>query len=148
MENTTMASKNVETLRAAYDSWNKRDFDGVVQNMADNVSYTDQANNRIITSRQGFRDYVESWAKAMTDGRISNYEFIDAGDTVVAQFTGTGTNDGPFMGLQPTGKRLTFSFCEICRFDKHGRVISGGAYYDVYSILTQLGHVRPLAQAA
>src|ERR1022692_3007056 len=30
-----MASKNVETLRAAHESWNKRDFAGVVKNAVD-----------------------------------------------------------------------------------------------------------------
>ena len=29
-----MASKNVETLRAAHESWNKRDFQGVISNAA------------------------------------------------------------------------------------------------------------------
>ena len=38
-----MASKNVEMLRAAHESWNRRDFDGVVHNVSDNVNYADRA---------------------------------------------------------------------------------------------------------
>jgi len=38
-----MASKNVETLRAAHESWNKRDFAGVVKNAAEKLTYTDSA---------------------------------------------------------------------------------------------------------
>ena len=30
-----MASKNVETLRATHESWNRRDFQGVVRNSAE-----------------------------------------------------------------------------------------------------------------
>ncbi len=143
-----MASKNVESLRAAYESWNKRDFDGVVRDLADNAVYIDRAGNRTINGRKGFRDYVESWARAMSDGRVINPEFIDAGDTVISQFTVQGTNDGPFAGFPPTGKRFSVSYCEICKFDKNGRMVSGSGYYDLYSILSQLGHVQPLAQAA
>lgn len=143
-----MASNNVETLRAAYENWNRRDFDGLVRLLADDVSYVDHPSGRTIPGKQGFRSYIEQWAKAMSDGRIANPEFIDAGDVVVAQFTGTGTNDGPFVGQPPTGKRVSFAFCEVWRFDKSGRMLAGHAYYDLYSVLTQLGHIRPLAQAA
>ncbi len=143
-----MASKNVETLRAAYESWNRRDFDGVVRHLADNAVYTDLDGNRTIHGKQGFREYVENWARAMSDGRVVDPEFVDAGDTVVAQFTVHGTNDGSFAGLPPTGKRIKVSYCEICKFDKNGRLVSGSGYYNLYNILAQLGHVRPLAQAA
>ncbi len=32
-----MASKNVETLRAAHESWNRRDFPAVVRNAAESL---------------------------------------------------------------------------------------------------------------
>jgi len=143
-----MVSKNVETLRAAYESWNNRDFDSLVQNLSDNLVYVDGPTDRRITGKGGFRTYVQEWAKAMSDGRITKPEFIDAGDTVVAQFTGEGTNDGPWVGFPPTHKWVSFAFCEIWKFDKNGRMVSGNCYYDQYSILTQLGHVKPLPQAA
>ena len=40
-----MASKNVETLRAAHESWNRRDFQGVIRNAAEGLVYIDQARN-------------------------------------------------------------------------------------------------------
>jgi hypothetical protein len=36
-----MASKNVETLRAAHDNWNRRDFAGVIRDAAEGLVYTD-----------------------------------------------------------------------------------------------------------
>ena len=44
-----MASKNVETLRAAHESWNRRDFQGIVRNAAEGLTYTDQAHPRTDT---------------------------------------------------------------------------------------------------
>ncbi len=143
-----MASKNVETLRAAHESWNKRDFAGVVRNVTDNIAYTDQAQNHSFNNRDAFRTWVESWAKAFPDGRITKAEYIDAGDVVVARFITEGTNDGPFGSLKPTGKRMTLPFCEIVHFDQQGKAISGNCYYDQYTILTQLGHVQPQKVAA
>ncbi len=143
-----MASKNVETLRTAHECWNRRDFEGTVRNMAEGLVYTDHARNLTLNSRQKFREWVEAWAKAFSDGRIRDPEYLDAGDTVIAQFTAEGTNDGRFGELPPTNKRMSVRFCEVCQYDKNGRVVSGGVYYDQYTILTQLGHVKPLAAAA
>jgi predicted ester cyclase len=143
-----MASKNVETLRAAHQNWNKRDFAGVVGNAVKGLTYTDHGRNITLNTRDKFREWTEGWAKAFSDGRISNAQYIDAGDIVVAQFTTEGTNDGPLGPLQPTGRKMSLPFCEIVHFDKQGRIVSGGCYYDQYTLLTQLGHIQSLAVAA
>ncbi len=143
-----MASKNVDTLRAAHASWNKRDFAGVVRNAAEGLVYTDTARGLNLNGRDQFREWTEAWAKAFSDGKITNPEYIDAGDIVVARFIVEGTNDGPLGSLKPTGRKMSLPFCEICHFDKQGRPISGTCYYDQYTLLTQLGHIQPLAAAA
>jgi len=37
---------------------------------------------------------------------------------------------------------MSLAFCEV-HFDKQGRIVSGGCYYDQYTLLTQLGHIEP-----
>jgi steroid delta-isomerase-like uncharacterized protein len=143
-----MASKNVETLQATHESWNRRDFQGVVRNSVEGLAYTDHGRSLTLNTRDKFREWTEAWAKAFSDGRITNPEYIDAGDIVITQFTVEGTNDGPFGSLPPTGRRMSLPFCEVCNFDKEGRVVSAGCYYDQYTLLTQLGHIQPLAAAA
>jgi steroid delta-isomerase-like uncharacterized protein len=143
-----MDSKNVKTLRTAHGSWNKRDFAGVIRNAAENLTYTDHGRNITLNTRDKFREWTEGWAKAFSDGRIINPQYIDAGDVVVAQFTVEGTNDGPLGSMKPTGRKMSLPFCEVCHLDKQGRIVSGGCYYDQYTLLTQLGHIQPLAVAA
>jgi predicted ester cyclase len=143
-----MASKNVETLRAAHESWNKRDFAGVVRNSAENLVYTDNARALTMNSRDKFRDWTEAWAKSFSDGRITGPEYIDAGDVLVTRFIFEGTNDGAFGEQKPTGRRVSLPFCEICYLDKEGQIVSGGCYYDQYTLLTQLGQVQQLPAAA
>ena len=142
-----MASKNVEMLRAAHESWNKRDFPGVVKNAAEKLTYTDNARAVTFNSRDKFREWTAEWAKAFPDGLITNAEYIDAGDIVIAQFTVVGTNGGPLGSMKPTGRKMSLPFCEICHFDKQGRMVLGGCYYDQYTLLTQLGQI-PLTAAA
>src|SRR5438552_3138609 len=122
--------------------------DETVLNAAEDLGYTGHARALTPNNRDKFREWTEAWAKGFSDGRITNSEYIDAGDVVVARFTVEGTNDGPLNSLQPTHRRISVPFCEITHFDKQGRTVSSGCYYDQYTLLTQLGHIEPLAAAA
>jgi steroid delta-isomerase-like uncharacterized protein len=142
-----MSAKNVEAIRNAHESWNRRDFAGILRNLADNFVYIDHPRNLTLNADQ-FKAWTENWAKAFSDGRIVDAQYIDAGDIVITQFTAEGTNDGPFGSLPPTGNRMSLRFCEIARLDKQGHTVSGEVFYDQYTLLAQLGHVKPLAAAA
>ncbi len=143
-----MASKNVESFRKAHECFNRRDLDGVLRTLADNLTYTEHPRSRTLKGKNQFHEFLEGWTKAFTDGKILNPQYLDAGDTVIAQFTFEGTNDGSFLGMPATGKRVSIPVCEIARYDSQGRVISAGAYYDSMTICTQLGILKPLATAA
>lgn len=65
-----MSARNVNKLRAAHESWNKRDFAGVIGNVAEGLAYTDHGRNIALNSREKFREWTEGWAKAFSDGRI------------------------------------------------------------------------------
>lgn len=143
-----MASRNLETMRAAHESWNRRDFDALIQSLSDGLTYIDNGRNITMHGRDKFRTWVEAWAKTFPDGRIESSEYIDAGNIVVARFTCVGTNDGPLGDMKPTGRKMSLAFCEICYFDSDGRVATGTCYYDQYTMMTQLGLIQPLAAAA
>ena len=74
-----MASKNVETVRAAHESWNRRDFPGVVRDSAEGLVYTDHGRSLTLNTRDKFREWTEAWAMAFSDGRITNPKYIDGG---------------------------------------------------------------------
>ena len=137
-----MTSRNVETFRAAHQAFNRRDFDAVVTAMAENVTYEDRARNATFRGRAGFKEFMQGWVTALSNAEVSEPTYIDAGDVVVAQFTGRGTNDGPLGPLPATGKQLNLAFCEIIRFDDKGQIVSGALYYDQLSLFTQLGHAQ------
>jgi steroid delta-isomerase-like uncharacterized protein len=143
-----MSKKNVDALRNAHECWNRRDFDGTLREVADHCVYVDHARGQTINGKHAFRQYVESWAKAMTDGKITSPHYHDAGNQVIVEFNAEGTNDGSLAGFPPSHRPVSFSFCEIWTFDKDGRMTSGGCYYDLYTILAQIGQAKPLSRAA
>ena len=99
-----MSARNVEIGKAAHQAFNKRDFDGVVSVMTDDVTYHDQARGITFRGKEEYLQYARGWVEAFSDAEICEATYIDAGDTVVAQFTGCGKNDGPLGQLAPTGK--------------------------------------------
>ena len=116
--------------------------------MAEGVTYRDQARNVTFTGRNGFREFMQGWAGAFSDAAVTDPSYLDAGDTVIAQFNGRGVNDGAFGSLPATGREIDVPFCEFMRFDDNGQIVSGGIYYDQLTLMTQLGHVEPQAEAA
>jgi steroid delta-isomerase-like uncharacterized protein len=137
-----MSSRNVETFKVGHQGFNRRDFDAVVNLMDENAIYHDRARNLTFRGRAGFKEFMQGWVTAFSNCQVHEPSYTDAGDTVIAEFTGRGTNDGPLGPLPPTGKSMEFPICEILRFNSDGKIISGAIYYDQFSIMVQLGHAQ------
>ena len=45
--------------------------------------------------------------------------------------------------MPATNKPIALPFCEIYHFGPDGKVVGGNAYFDMYGMLVQLGHVPP-----
>jgi hypothetical protein len=54
-----MALDNVETLRAAHEHWNRRDFVGVIRNTAEGLVYTDNARGLNLNGRDKFQEWTK-----------------------------------------------------------------------------------------
>jgi ketosteroid isomerase-like protein len=144
-----MASRNVETVKAAHQAFNMRDFDAVANLLAEDITYHDRARDMIFRGRTAFKEFMQSWVAAFSNVEVFEPTYIDAGDTVIALFVGQGLNDGQLGPLRATGKPARFHFCEIAHFNDKGQIASGAAYYDQLSIMVQLGHAQtPEAAAA
>ena len=103
-----MESRNVETYRAGHEAFNRRDFDAMVKEYAESISWIDQARGSTIRTPQEFKsDFLEGWIQASSDCQITDARYTDAGDMVVARFTCRGTHDGPLGPFPSTGKEWT-----------------------------------------
>ena len=137
-----MTAKNVKTYRAGHDAFNRRDFDALVKEYTDGISWIDRAQGTTFTTPQAFKDdFLGGWIQASSDCQVTDATYTDAGEMVVARFTGRGTNDGPLGPFPPTGKKWALPICEMWHFDADGRVVGGEIYYDQVSLLKQLGHL-------
>jgi steroid delta-isomerase-like uncharacterized protein len=76
--------------------------------------------------------------RAFPDLRIAIEDLIAEGDKVVARNTVTGTHQGEYMGLPPTGKSITYNEIFIVRF-ADSRIAETWGVVDVLSQMKQLG---------
>lgn len=67
-------------------------------------------------------------------------DLVAEGDKVVARWTSTGTNQGSWMGIPPTGKSAVTSGITIFRI-KDGKIVEEWIESDVIGLMTQLGAI-------
>jgi SnoaL-like domain len=134
---------NLDKHRTVHEAYNRRDWTTLAQNFAFDAEYTEHPTGVVLKGPQEVVDHLRTWwVTSFSDGSITDAEYIDAGDHVVAQFTGTGINDGALGPMPRTIRRIFVPFCEIMRFNADGQIIIGHLYYDLATILVQLDHMQ------
>ena len=74
------------------------------------------------------------------DCEVEVLDVVAEGDRAVVRFSETGTHDGPFMGIAPTGRRVCNYGIAIYRA-RDGRLVEEWSVGDRLSLLGQLGAV-------
>lgn len=131
---------NVDTHRAVHAAFDRRDLKGAVRSFAQNAEYVNHPRGITLKGPEEFVDYLQEWIDGFSDASPLDARFLDAGDHTIALFTATGTNDGAIGPLKATGNRLHMPLCEILRYDNDGQIIGGEVFYDLATLMVQLGH--------
>ena len=75
------------------------------------------------------------------DVRIEN--IVEDDRHAVVQWTGTGTFEGRFQGIEPTGRRVNVRGCDVFRFNEDGTLDRNTVYYDGAEFARQIGMLPP-----
>jgi steroid delta-isomerase-like uncharacterized protein len=142
------ASGNGAKGVALFEAWERRDFDAVVKDMNDDVSYRDEPRGQTLRGKREIKDWFASWATASPDSTVGARVVGESGAAVVIEGVWRGTNSGPLGSLPATDRTVPLPFINVLRLDSAGRISSGSAYYDQLSLMIQLGHMEPPEQAS
>jgi predicted ester cyclase len=83
------------------------------------------------------KQVAKDFAPAFPDGRITHEDTVAAGDKVLIRWTMTGTHEGEFAGIAPTGRRVALTgFDLFC--------IEGGKIVEMWQEADQLGLMQQL----
>jgi predicted ester cyclase len=93
-------------------------------------------------SGQSGPDIVLRWRAAFPDFHFALEDMIIQGDKVALRIPFTGTHQGKFMGLEPTGKKISVTETLILRIED-GKIAEMWEDYDEYGLRMQLGLIKP-----
>jgi steroid delta-isomerase-like uncharacterized protein len=80
---------------------------------------------------------VTHFRAAFPDLKLDVEQLIAEGDDVVLHWVGQGTHEGEFMGMPPSGTKVTARGLDIYRI-ANGQVVEHWGYPDVAGLMAQL----------
>jgi predicted ester cyclase len=93
------------------------------------------------------KQIASAFRKAFPDLRCAVEDAITEGEQAACRWRMAGTHEGPFLGREPSGKRVSFEGITIMRFHG-GRLAEEWTQYDTLALLSQLGVLPTLREVA
>lgn len=129
------------TLQEMFERMNAGDVEGFVAHLADDFVEHEELPGGHPPTRDGVRGFFEMYRAAFPDLRMDAQDVLTDGDKVVARVRFTGTHQGEFIGLPPTGTSIDVEAIDIVRFGDDGLAREHWGVSDVMGMMQQLGAV-------
>jgi steroid delta-isomerase-like uncharacterized protein len=129
--------QNIQTQTKFGEAINSGNLEALRDLVAPEVVEHDPAPNQG-PGAQGYIDMFAEMRKAFPDMQAAPEHLTADEDTVALAYTLTGTHQGEFMGIQPTGKKIKARGVQIARF-ANGKMVERWGSSDQLGILQQLG---------
>ena len=139
-----MTEQNKVVTARATELWNTGDLSLVNSiHTADFVNH-DPSRPDVI-DLDSYKRFIAEVRTSMPDYQVSAQDTIAEGDRVVTRWSGSGTHQGEYAGIPPTGQQATMDGVTIYRFEG-GKIAEAWWVYDSLGMMQQLG-IIPAMQA-
>lgn len=116
---------------------NRRDVEATVQTFARPFYDVVPAGN-VADGAEAVREMLQGLFTGFPDFSVETRKLHHADDAVIVEAEIRGTHEGPWAGLEPTGKRMSVRLA--CVFDFEGTDLVGETlYFDIGTVMHQLG---------
>ena len=136
-----LEEQNIEIVRRYFESVDKGDVESLLV-LVDEIfapDYIDNSASYVEHGIEGVKKHVKFAFNTFGDMRHGLEEMIAEGDLVCIRGTFQATHKGDFMGVQPTGTKLTCPMLWMFRV-KEGKIQEGWIDWDsLFSMAMQLG---------
>ncbi len=138
---TTEAENKELVRRYPEEVISEGNLDLVDEIIADDYVEYNSAVPEPIHGPEGVKEYVSMLRTAVPDIECGVEDLIAEGDKVVRRDRATGTVEGEFMGIEPTGKEAVVEGHHIHRIED-GQIVETWAQNDMLGLMQQLGVVE------
>jgi steroid delta-isomerase-like uncharacterized protein len=137
-----MSADNERIVREYLEAFNARDWVAHSALLTEDVVLEVPGTGERYEGPEAVTASERAWTDAFADGRIDIDHLAAGGDTVVAEYTGTGTHTGPLQTpdgeIPATGRSGSLRLCDVYVI-RDGRIAEVREYFDTVALLTQLG---------
>ena len=130
-----------ELVSGFYESFNANHIDAALSAFSAELETVDPGMGTVY-GHEPFREYLETFKRAMPDAHAIIERLVEAGDTVIVEGRFVGTHTGPLAtpdgDVDPSGASVDLRFADFSRVHE-GKIVSYRTYYDQLGLLTRLG---------
>jgi steroid delta-isomerase-like uncharacterized protein len=95
---------------------------------------------------EAVRELLQGFMRGLPDLHIDMAKMRHADDALIMEGLITGTHDGEWAGIPPTGRRVEVPVAAIFEFDED-RLLCETVYMDMATVLTQIGVLPAIGYA-
>jgi predicted ester cyclase len=100
-----------------------------------------------VTGIDAVKELISGYRSAFPDVHMTVEDQVAEGDKVVTRWKATGTHDGDFWGMEPTGRQATVTGTTTDRFDGD-KIAESWTNWDTFGLMAQLGAIPTPATTA
>ena len=134
------AEDNKAIVRRAYDAINRNDLDALDEMVDSDVTDHDPAPGQG-PGLEGVKQYFSSLHTAFPDVQMNVDYMVAEGDKVVARVSVSGTHQGEFLGIDPSGNQVAITGIDVLRI-VDGKIVEHWGNFDDLGMLQQLGVIE------
>jgi steroid delta-isomerase-like uncharacterized protein len=129
----------VEANQATFAAWNAHDPEAVAAIFAPDAVIRDVGSPEVLRGRDAIRERATDLLTAFPDFRLRQLDLVVGEDANADRWEASGTHSGAFLGMEATGNRVSVEGATFSRFDSAGLVVEDVNFWDVATLLAQLG---------
>jgi steroid delta-isomerase-like uncharacterized protein len=141
----------IEIAKASITAYNEKDWSKAKDMLAADAVYDEKGTHRRIQGADDIIGAFQGWANAFPDSKATFVSEFASGDTAVLELVWKGVHTGPLQtptGIIPaSNKPVEMPACQVVQVEG-GKIKSASHYFDMLTMLTQIGASAALQSAA
>lgn len=142
-----MSTKNKHIVRRLYEEvWNQRKLDLVAELISPSHALHDPNISGSQIGPEAYKQLVARFTTAFPDLHFDIEDMFSEKDKLVVSWTVSGTHQGEYEGIPPTGKEISVDGITI-NYLADGKILDSYVSWDALGLMRQLGHAPPLGKS-
>lgn len=137
-----LTERNKELMKKFESMINTADEQMAEELVASDAPFYTPASPEPLYGGKGYLSVVRWMRKGFSDVQWHITDMAADVDKVAVKWDLTGTHDGDFMGIAPTGKKISVCVMNFYYFNKEGKVTNDTAAEGMIGILRGIGAMR------